>query len=333
VAGQATVRINKRIEAFKMLNRRNFIALSAGTLGMGGLAFRAAAKVIEPESPVFLGYSQEQLDRVFDQSAWAPRMKELEEGLASASAAVRRQTPPRTERYGESEAEVLDIFAPPGARNAPVMVFVHGGAWIRSTKDDASFPAPIFNGRGAIYIAVNYASLTSVRMPEMVEQCRRAIGWVIRNATNIGANPQQVFLSGHSAGAHLSGCMLTTDWGARGMTANPIRGALLLSGLYELHPVVLSSRRAYVHLTEDEVNDLSPIRHLHRVKPPITIISADEDSPEFQRQSKVFAAALDAMGLLATHEILFNANHFEEVQQLGQAGSAPARHALQIMGL
>jgi arylformamidase len=316
-----------------MLNRRNFIALTAGTLGMGGLALRAAAKVTEPASPVFLSYSQEQLDRVFDQSAWTPHMKELEEELASASAAVRRQTPPRTERYGESDAEVLDIFAPPGARNAPVMVFIHGGAWIRSTKDDASFPAPIFNGREAIYIAINYASLASVRMPEMVEQCRRAIEWVIRNASAFGGNPQQVFLSGHSAGAHLGGCMLTTDWAARGLTVHPIRGALLLSGLYELHPVVLSSRRSYVHLSEDEVNALSPIRHLHRIKLPITIISADEDSPEFQRQSKVFAAALDAMGLLATHEVLFNSNHFKEIRQLGQAGSVPARHALQIMGL
>ena len=316
-----------------MLNRRNFIALSSGTLGMGGLALRSVAKSAEEASPIFLGYSQKQLDRVFDQAAWTPRMKELEEELASASAAVRRQTPPRTERYGESEAEVLDIFGPPGARNAPVMVFIHGGAWIRSTKDDASFPAPIFNGRGAIYIAVNYASLASVRMPEMAEQCRRAIEWVIRNATNFGGNPQQLFLSGHSAGAHLSGCMLTTDWAARGLTVNPIRGALLLSGLYELHPVVLSSRRSYVHLTEDEVNALSPIRHLHRIKSPVTIISADEDSPEFQRQSKVFAAALDAMGLLATQEVLFNANHFEELQQLGQPGSVPARYALQMMQL
>lgn len=316
-----------------MLSRRKFTALSAWTLSIGGLAIRSVAKAVEPATPLFLGYSQDQLDRVFDQSAWAPRMKELEEELASASAAARRQTPPRTERYGESDAEVLDIFAPPGVRNAPVMVFIHGGAWIRSSKDDASFPAPIFNGRGAIFIAVNYASLASVRMPEMAEQCRRAIEWVIRNASTFGGDPEQVFLSGHSAGGHLSGCILTTDWTARGLSANPIRGALLLSGLYELRPVVLSSRRSYVHLSQDEVNSLSPIRHLHRVKSPVTVISADEDSPEFQRQSKVFAAALDAMGLLAAQEIVFNTNHFEEALQLGQPGSAVARRALQMMGL
>ena len=98
-----------------------------------------SAAASESAAPVLLGYSQEQLDRVFDQASWAPRMKELEEQIASESAAVRREMRPRTVRYGQSADEVLDIFAPEGARDAPVMIFVHSGAWIRSTKDDASF--------------------------------------------------------------------------------------------------------------------------------------------------------------------------------------------------
>jgi arylformamidase len=306
---------------------------SGGAVAMTGLATRAAAAAAEGTSSILLGYSQEQLDRVFDQAAWAPRMKELEDELATASAAVRRKTPPRTLHYGESEAEVLDIFAPPGIHDGPVMIFIHGGAWIRSTKDDASFAAAVFNSHGAIYVAVNYASLTSVRMPEMAEQCRRSIEWVVRNAAEFGGSPHHIFLSGHSAGAHLSGCMLTTDWASRGMAANPIRAALLLSGLYELRPVVLSSRRSYVHLADDEVAALSPMRHLDRIKSPVTIVSADQDSPEFQRQSKVFASALDAMGLLKAHEVLFNANHFEEAQQLGHADTVVARAALRMMNL
>jgi arylformamidase len=138
-----------------MYNRRKYIMLSAGAMVMSGMAVSSGAG--ERDAPVLLGYSQEQLDRVFDQAAWAPRMNELEEQVASASAEVRRETPPRTLHYGDSEAEVLNIFAPPGVRDAPTMVFIHGGAWIRSTKDDASFPAPVFNRKGAIYIAINYA--------------------------------------------------------------------------------------------------------------------------------------------------------------------------------
>jgi arylformamidase len=115
------------------------------------------------------------------------------------------------------------------------------------------------------------------------------------------------------------------------MMANPIRAALLLSGLYELRPVVLSFRRSYLQVTDDEVAALSPMRHLDRVKSPVTIISADQDSPEFQRQSKVFAAALDAMGLLMAHEVLVNANHFEKLQLLGRTDSVVAQRALKIM--
>ena len=291
------------------------------------------AEAGESAPSVLLGYSQEQLDRVFDQARWAPRMKELEEQIAHESAAVRREMPPQTVRYGKSEDEVLDIFVPPGLHDAPVMIFIHGGAWIRSTKDDASFAAPVFTRRGAIYVAVNYSSLATLRMPEIVEQCARAIEWVVRNVASYGGSPRRIFISGHSAGAHLSGCMLATDWKARGLEANPIRGALLLSGLYELKPVVLSSRRSYVHLDDSEVDALSPMRHLSRISTPATIVSADQDTPEFKRQSKVFADALDAMGLLNAHHVLFNANHFEEALQLGREDSVVARSAMRLMNL
>jgi len=298
-----------------------------------GSFVRTAAAAGESASPVLLGYSQEQLDRVFDQARWAPRMKELEEQIASESAAVRQQMPPQTVRYGKSDDEVLDIFAPPGARDAPVMIFIHGGAWIRSTKDDASFAAPVFARRGVVYVAVNYSSLATVRMPEIAEQCARAIEWVVRNVSGHGGSPERIFVCGHSAGAHLSGCMLATDWRARGLAAKVIRGALLLSGLYELRPVVLSSRRSYVHLDDAEVDALSPMRHLSRISSPVTIVSADQDTPEFKRQSRVFADALDAMGLLTAHHVLFNANHFEEALQLGREDSEVVRSARRMMSL
>ena len=315
-----------------MPNRRNFMMLTTTALGLGSLA-RISRAANETASPVLLGYTQEQLDRVFDQSRWAPRMKELEEEIAARSAAVRHKMAPRTVRYGKSEDEVLDIFAAPGVGDAPVMIFIHGGAWIRSTKDDASFAAPVFTRRGAIYVAVNYSNLAAVRMPELVEQCRRAVEWTVRHASEYGGSPHRVLISGHSAGAHLTACMLSTDWEARGIDANPIRAALLLSGLYELRPVVLSSRRSYIHLEEGEVNALSPLRHLDRMTVPVTIVSADQDTPEFKRQSRLFADALDAMGLLAAHHVLFNANHFEEALQFGEEGSVVVQAALRMVNL
>jgi len=283
--------------------------------------------------PVFLDYSQEQLDKAYDQSFWAPQMAELEAHDGTASAAVRRTMPPRTEHYGPSDVEGIDIFAPADARGVPVLVFIHGGAWTRNTKEDASYPAPTLTGRGAAYLAPDFASLKTARLPDIVENCRRALEWTVRNAATFGGDPNRVFLSGHSSGAHLAACVLITDWTKRGLPADAIKGGLLMSGMYDLYPVLLSSRGSYVHVTAEEEAALSPMRHLHRITCPIAVVSADEDSPEFKRQSAVFADALQGMGKLASRTVVFNANHFQELDHLAQPGSTVSQAAFSLMGL
>jgi arylformamidase len=282
---------------------------------------------------VFLNYTQEQLDKAYDQSAWVPQMAQLEAADGERSAAVRRKMPPRTEQYGHGPADLLDVFAPAGARGAPILVFLHGGAWLRNTREDVSHPAPILVERGAIYIAPDYASLKTARLPDLAENCRRAVAWAAHNAAGLGGDPDRVFVAGHSAGAHLAACALTTDWTARGERADLIKGAMLLSGMYDLYPVLLSSRRSYVKITAEEAAALSPIRHLRRVVCPVAIVSADQDSPEFKRQSAVFAAALAGMGRLNSRTELFNTNHFQEIEQLGDASGSVSRVLFSLMGL
>jgi len=167
----------------------------------------------------------------------------------------------------------------------------------------------------------------------MVAQCRRALEWTVRHAASFGGDSGRVFLAGHSAGAHLAACVLITDWAARGLPADVIKGALLMSGMYDLHPVLLSSRRLFLHLSADEAAALSPIRHLHRIACPIAVVSADEDSPEFKRQSTVFADALEGMGRLASRTVVFNANHFEELEHLAQEDSDLSRVLFSLMDL
>jgi arylformamidase len=102
---------------------------------------------------------------------------------------------------------------------------------------------------------------------------------------------------------------------------------MLMSGMLDLYPVVLSSRSSYLKITTDEQAAFSPMRHLDRIACPIAIVSADQDSREFKRQSAVFAGALAGMGRLASRTELFNTNHFQEVEairargQHGQPGS------------
>ena len=289
------------------------------------------------DGPVFLGYTQEELDRAYDQARWASNGASVLARYASDSAAVRRVHPPRTERYGPGEAELLDVFAPtsptPSGAGAPVLVFLHGGAWLRLTRGDVSAPAPTFMDRGGIWIAPDFGDARQLTLAEMAERCRRVLEWVVRNAMSFGGDPSRVFLAGHSSGAHLAAVLLTTDWGARGLSPAPVRGALLMRGPYDLYPVMLSSRRSYLRATAEEVAALSPLRHLDRLSCPVTVVWADHDSPEFKRQSGVLADALGGMGLLAGRHVLFDTNHFEEPEQLNRPDTLLGHAALAMMGL
>ena len=88
-----------------------------------------------PNHKVFLDYTQEQLDQAYDQLVWAPHRDTIQAEIRKDCEAVRKAMPPRTERYGESEMQLLDIFAPARAFRAPVVVYLHGGAWLRGSRD------------------------------------------------------------------------------------------------------------------------------------------------------------------------------------------------------
>ncbi|CAD5264639.1 Esterase [Bosea sp. 62] len=278
------------------MDRRHFsIALAAAM---------AAPLTARAQSAVFLDYTQDALDKAYDQRVWAPNAQEVIARYASDSAAVRQKYPPKTERYGESEAETLDIFAPAGAKDLPVMVFIHGGAWRALGREDASAPATSFVENGCLYVALNFANIPAVRLPEMAAQCRRALLWVHRNIARLGGDPQRIFVSGHSSGGHLCGVMLTSDWSALGGPRDLIKGGVAMSGMYELYPVMLSARSSYVDISTDELAALSAMRHLDRIACNVIVAFGDKESPEFQRQSNEFATALAGMGRLTRRIVL-----------------------------
>lgn len=284
---------------------------------------------------VFLHYTQAELDRAYDQRAWAANAAEVIASYTTISQTVKARYPFKTEHYGSGDDETLDIYSPAKAGpagGAPIHVFVHGGAWQRLTKDDSAFPAPAFVENGAVYIALNFSVLPKVRLPDMADQCRRAIIWIWRNAWRFGGDPNRIHLSGHSSGGHLAGVLLTTDWKALGLAASPLRSGLVASGMYDLGPVLLSARSSYVKLDKAEEDALSPMRHLDRVACPVAVAYGDGESPEFKRHARDFAAALKAKvrhpSLLAEGK---NQNHFEIALTLGQADGVLGKIALAQM--
>lgn len=304
------------------MKRRTFNASLLGLI--------CSAVVARADDRVFLDYTQETLDKVYDQGPWAPNAPEVIDRYNTISAKVRETYVPQTEKYGPSDAETLDIFAPAGASNLPVMIFVHGGTWRLLSSAEAAHPAPTFVDNNCIYVALNFNNIPAVRLPDMADECRRAVAWVAENIARYGGDPNRIFVSGHSSGGHLAGVLLTTDWPSMGLPADVIKGGVVMSGMFDLYPVMLSSRRNYVDISEAEIAALSPMRHLDKVASDIIVVYGANESPEFQRQSAEFADALAGMGRLSARYKL-EANHFEVPESLNTADSDVSRAVLQMM--
>ena len=282
---------------------------------------------------VYLDYTQQQLDDAYDQRKWAANAQEVIARYTADSAAVRAAQPPRTFRYGPSADETLDWFATEKS-DAPVMVFIHGGAWRSLTKEDSAAPAPTFTKSGAHYVALNFGAIPKVRLPDMVAQCRRALVWVHENTRRLGGDPARLYLSGHSSGGHLSGMMLTTDWTTLGGPAGLLKGGLATSGTHDLEPAMLSARGDYLKLTPAETRTYSPIHNVDKARCPIIVAFGDRESPEFQRQSRAFFAALQERSTVPSKlVVLQGVNHFEVIETMNRPDGVLGHAALKLMGL
>jgi arylformamidase len=314
--------------------------LTAAAAAGGTLVFsRARAQPMAPPStakgpPVWLGLDQKALDDAYDQSVWATNGKQLLDRYAALSDDVRtRLGMPQRFSYGPTPVEALDVYR---ARDgAPIQIFIHGGAWRSGTAKDWAFAADMFVHRGAHFVVPDFVSVIDAggKLSAMADQVRSAIAWTYRNAERLGGDRRRIFVSGHSSGAHLAGVALTTDWKRLGLPSDLLKGGLLLSGMYDLKPVRLSARSRYVHFDDATEDGLSPQRHLERLHAPLVVAYASLDSPEFQRQSREFAAALKAAGKPVDLLVARGYNHFEAPETFANPHGLLGRAVLAQMGL
>ena len=140
--------------------------------------------------------------------------------------------------------------------------------------------------------------------------------------------------SGHSSGGHLCGVVITTDWAARGLPPDFIKGAVCASGMYDLYPVSLSARNLYLNFQLDgTIEKLSPIRHIANIHFPVVLGHGTKETPEFQRQTDEFAAALRAAGKDVTLIVAPGYNHFEFAETFANPYGPLGRASLELMGL
>jgi arylformamidase len=140
-------------------------------------------------------------------------------------------------------------------------------------------------------------------------------------------------VSAHSSGAHLAACALTRGWREENLPADFCKGAILVGGMYDLAPVRRSSRSTYLKFTDAMEDALSPARHVDSVMTPLILAYGTCETPEFQRQTSDFYAALGAAGKPAELIIAEGYNHFELFETMGSPYGVVGRARLRQMGL
>jgi arylformamidase len=279
---------------------------------------------------------QAELDDAYDQSKYAANWQQVLRRFAVNSERARaRLGAPQRVAYGTTPIEALDIYR--AARtDAPVSIFLHGGAWRAGAARDYAFPAELFVRAGAHLVVPDFTWVQDAggNLMTMAEQVRRAIVWVRRNAASFGGDPERLYLCGHSSGAHLGAVALTTDWPKTADLPNDLlKGALCCSGPYDLKAPRLSARSNYVRFTDEIEQALSPPRHVQQLHAPLIVAYGALETPEYQRQGREFAAAVKAAGKPVQLLVGEQYNHFEVIETLANPHGLLGSAMLELMGL
>ncbi len=237
-------------------------------------------------------------------------------------------------RYGPGANETLDIF-PAAQAHAPVLMFIHGGYWRALDKADFSFVAPAFNAAGATVVVPNYALCPAVSIEHITLQMARALAWVWHNAASFGGDASRIALAGHSAGGHLVSMLLCCRWKEvdDALPAQPVAGALALSGLYDLEPIRHTPMlQADLKLTPSSVARLSPAFFPRPKAAKLYAAVGLDESDEFLRQNHLIR---DVWGPTAVPvcETVPLANHFTVLNRLADPAHRVHALALRLLGL
>lgn len=284
-------------------------------------------------------YDQAGLDAQYNMRAAVPSYPAFVERWAAASARARASHDARTDIvYGDTADQKLDLF--PAARSdgrpAPLHIFIHGGYWQAMDKDHFGYIADGIVPLGAHLAVIDYALAPAVDMDEIVRQVRNAVAWAWRQAADVGADPERLTVSGHSAGGHLTAMALLTDWPAFApdLPPRPLAGGLAISGLYDLEPIRLCYLNEVIGLTPDSAGRNSPLELLRRRPdeagplPPLALCAGGLETPEFHRQQADFAARWAAAGVPPRVVEAPGLNHFSVVDRLADPDGPLARAAL-----
>ncbi len=232
--------------------------------------------------------------------------------------------------YGDTAGERLDLF-PARKDGAPLLVFIHGGYWRSLDKSDFSWIAPAFVNHGVSVALVNYGLSPRTPIEDIVRQMLRAHAWLYRNADRFGFDPTRIFTAGHSAGAHLTVMMMAALWPvyAPDLPAGLVKGALAVSGIYDLEPLVYAPfLAADLQLTAKRARLLSPVHLPPATGAPLYTAVGGKESSEFRRQTALIGKAWPRNRLRDVP--MPNWHHLNVIDELANPSSALFDAAMEL---
>jgi arylformamidase len=234
-------------------------------------------------------------------------------------------------RYGRGPKQTIDLF--PAANPRAALLFIHGGYWRALDKRDHSFVAPPFVARGIGVAVVNYDLCPDVSIARIVDEMREAVAWLRREGARHGVPCDRLVVAGHSAGGHLAAMLLATDWQAQDLPQTIIAGAVAVSGVFDLEPLVQVSFNVDLKLDRTRAHAVSPIQLSPRVRAPLLLAVGEAETSEFIRQSWMLWERWPECHPQGRHGPLFipERHHYGVISELGDPKSALTREALALL--
>ncbi len=236
-------------------------------------------------------------------------------------------------RYGEQPGESIDLF-PARKGDGTCMMFIHGGYWRSLDKRDFSFLAPAWVDGGVSLAVVNYDLCPKVSVDEIVRQVLRASRWLWLHAEDYGMDQDRLYVSGHSAGGHLTAMMMAAVFPAFDgrLPKDLFKGGLAISGIYDMRPLIgIDFLQPDLRLDEDAAWRLSPAYLPPATRAPVMTSAGGAESGEFRRQNALLGQRW--RGVFAGDVGMPGKNHFSVVDGLAEPSSPLFRGARRLMKL
>jgi arylformamidase len=192
-------------------------------------------------------------------------------------------------------------------------MFIHGGYWQNNAKEGFAFVADGLRPHGFNVAVPSYTLGPDARMDRIVAEIREAVRWLAAHLPELGGDPDRLFVSGWSAGGHLT---------AMAMSEPAAAGGLSISGIFDLEPIRLNYLNEKLGLDEAEAARNSPIRHLPARAGRLCVAVGGAELPVLQRQSAEYAAAWQAAGLTGEFVSLPGKDHFSALEELSRPDGA-----------